>query len=581
MQSAVPARKVKPYTQFTAPTRDSSTSLWARLHHDYTHNTISVDVAATAILAQINEDLNAMKEERVVSDCAVVMARPLYSSNVAKLNPGRRVANQVATTMFPMPDKSAREAQLYSAIHFQRLLCKLRAYHISQEKRKWEKQRLDYLAKIASHRSFCTLDKRPLSSAVRDPKAMFVEVAHKEELLPIMKFLSSDGEIVPNEKENTVFTGDLLNCVRFGRGAVYTDGRIDLCKQVVGPDHIEMLMESLVSNTRISHFLLGNNVIGERGAHAIAKFLHEPHTPQIETWYLAGNCIDTDGIGDIASALQTDPHMKYLWLKRNPLQPAGMRHIGDLLRHNNNIKILDLHNTAILDEGMEALCAGLQENDSLRHLYLGADGISPVGVAHLARYFATRDPSRKGITSLWLDMNRLGDEGAILLLESLRGYKWIKRLVLGSNGLTVESAKMAYECLVDKPNLRILDFGVYKSTADMGEATNSIGDEGLAWLMQLVKKNGHVHHLNVLFNRATVDGLWGLSATLKECPNLCYCFYAETRLAIPAELRQEINDTLAANFKRLYGEADYKLVQRQIKSSDKVRLIDSVYRNKM
>lgn len=75
--------------------------------------------------------------------------------------------------------------------------------------------------------------------------------------------------------------------LEFEKGIVYEDGRLDLCKKVVGTVHIGSLMESLESNHQIRHFLLGNNAISTTGAKAIADFLHK-YPNRMETWYVAG-----------------------------------------------------------------------------------------------------------------------------------------------------------------------------------------------------------------------------------------------------------------------------------------------------
>lgn len=72
----------------------------------------------------------------------------------------------------------------------------------------------------------------------------------------------------------------------------------------------------------------------------------KPHVPKIKTWYIAGNMIDTDGIKIIAEAFKNDEDATSLWLKRNPLQPEGIKYLGEMLEVNKNLRILDLHNTA-------------------------------------------------------------------------------------------------------------------------------------------------------------------------------------------------------------------------------------------
>lgn len=124
---------------------------------------------------------------------------------------------------------------------------------------------------------------------LRGPSAipMPVEIGDAEDFAPIFGFLahesfedaSRDG-FKPNfefRKRNEQFTGS-TPLLEFPRGIIYEDGRLDLCKKVVGPTHIGKLMESLESNHQVRHFLLGNNAISTSGAKRIAEFIQKyPH----------------------------------------------------------------------------------------------------------------------------------------------------------------------------------------------------------------------------------------------------------------------------------------------------------------
>ena len=82
----------------------------------------------------------------------------------------------------------------------------------------------------------------------------------------------------------------------------------------------------------------------------------------IETWYLAGNCIDGETMHRIADALEHNTVCKSLWLKRNPIGPkTGAEALGRLLARNRHIEVLDLHNTGLCDAGMVALNAAEEE----------------------------------------------------------------------------------------------------------------------------------------------------------------------------------------------------------------------------
>lgn len=65
--------------------------------------------------------------------------------------------------------------------------------------------------------------------------------------------------------------------------------------RVLVPHNIHKLMSSLGNNGFVRHFLLGNSMIRCLGAKLISKWaINNPG--KIETWYLAGNCIDTEGL---------------------------------------------------------------------------------------------------------------------------------------------------------------------------------------------------------------------------------------------------------------------------------------------
>jgi len=106
-----------------------------------------------------------------------------------------------------------------------------------------------------------TLMKAPLSDAIANPEAEPVDIASREQMQPLYDWLSAR-----TEKEGTL---DL----RFLKGVVTSDGRLDLCKQVIGPMGIEPLLEAMGNTQHVDRLLLGNNVIGDGGGQVIADFM--------------------------------------------------------------------------------------------------------------------------------------------------------------------------------------------------------------------------------------------------------------------------------------------------------------------
>ena len=140
--------------------------------------------------------------------------------------------------------------------------------------------------------------------------------------------------------------------IEYEKGVIYADRRMDLCKMGVGPLNIDALMNSLDNNTFVKHFLFGNNIVGPAGVRRITRFIQD-HPDRIETWYLAGNCIDRDSFSSLVNNL-IDSVADNVWLKRNPLATASAPHIARLIGQSSHLHTLDLDQTELGDRGVAA-----------------------------------------------------------------------------------------------------------------------------------------------------------------------------------------------------------------------------------
>jgi len=504
----------------------------------------------------------------VVSDCALYAPR-MKSAIDLKLG----LASELAMRLFPLDGvKDPVVERIWSYIRYSKMISKLTKKFKDQiETAEKERTKFKEIRKTSQRVNFCTLKTNPISDLIVNPVPMPVEIAHIGDLEPFFDNLTQN-------KETKVLE------LRFKRGVQYNDGRMDLCKQVVGPPHIGKLMDSLKGNQYIEHFLLGNNIIGLNGATAIAEFL-ESGCSKIKTWYLAGNEICSKGIEMIADQLKNDKYCEALWLKRNPIKINGSKSLNDMLVVNCYIKILDLHNCGLLDEGAKNLFNGLEKNNVLRQLYLTANGITVDGTAYIASYFDRLKQSKiKGITSLWLDINRLDDDGAVVLSDALRDYYYLRRLYLGSNRIGLTGTERICQNLMDHPNILVLDLGLYKSTADLSELPNNMCDEGAQFVAEFISKNRSVEIVSILHNNVTMLGLEVIKQAVYKSSNIMYAYHEQYGLDIPHGFKQSMRQHLEANIQNKYGMGYVDFVKtklRYMKGSPKLHNIDSVYRNKM
>src|SRR5262245_24255087 len=104
------------------------------------------------------------------------------------------------------------------------------------------------------------------------------------ELTPLLEFLSR-GE-APGERRT------------FPRGTLLPGGRLDLCKQCIGPEGAQAVTAALRDNAHVVHVLFGADGIGDEGARAVAGLAWA--NPGLKTVYLGCNYITADGARDLA-----------------------------------------------------------------------------------------------------------------------------------------------------------------------------------------------------------------------------------------------------------------------------------------
>ena len=559
---------------------------------DMVKNTINNDTTKAlqlfdSILAKLKEDETYMKEKQYdkISDCALFA--PRHSTNLNSEKNKVRLVYYAAKKYYI--DTGRIVEQMHANINWQRLVATLSKKYV-EEKQKEAAIKAEYKTnRILEHQrsNWCCLLKREITKAVGKPEAMPVDIAPKEELLDFFTHLANDKTI---------------DFQQFTRGTVYPDGRMDLCKQVVGPLWIGDLMDSLKTNTKIEHFLLGNNITNTEGGIAIGKFLSEPHSCHIKTWYLAGSDFNSEAIKYICEGLKNDTDCEALWLKRNPIYADGIIYIADLLKTNNKIKILDLHNCGVglkqtaynainpyenhlTTKGIEILFDSLKTNSSLRHLYLDANALDEKSAPFIADYFRFKTQIKeKGITSLWIDMNKFGDEGIKMICESLKDYQYIKRLCIGSTMISEIGMKAVYDAFKNHPNLKVLDLSLYKSTADMGMIPNNISNEGYKYICDLLEEQNNIRYFNISMNNIDNTHMDQITNSLEKNNKIIYFFYKQYGQNIEQNVIQKIDKILERNrnlYKEQTGSEAYDEHMRLMKHSRKIKNIDSIYRNSM
>ncbi len=351
---------------------------------------------------------------------------------------------------------------------------------------------------------------------------------------------------------------------RFTRGALLPDGRLDLCKQGLGPLGAHAVADALATNHHVTSVLMGADHLGPDGARALARIALT--APAVDTLYLGCNAVGPEGARHLADAIAPSTRIRALWIKRNELGPDGARHLARMLRENRSLRTLDAVSNGLGASGIAALCDALAERpDALDTLFLCGNDAGPEGARHVAELLARG----AGLRALFFAGNAIGDEGARHLARALPLAPGLRALGLSSNGIGPDGVRALADALRAHPNLRALELGYLRATEVLGVEANHVGDDGALALADALRANRSLQSLDLRGAGVGTAGVEALVAAAGEHPAL-----AELLLdgAIPPHLRARLVVRVARNRNRRATSPDDLAFEASL------RAVRSVYR---
>ncbi len=331
-------------------------------------------------------------------------------------------------------------------------------------------------------------------------------------------FVACSIEEVTPLIEHLTLNSPVSEPMAFPRGTVMPDGRLDLCKQNLGPAGCRRVTESLRNNEHIRSVLLGTDGIGDEGAEAISELVQA--NSALEIVYLGCNGITHQGVQSLTDALSGNSKIQGLWLKRNPIGDEGAEAISRLLTQNRTLRVLDLVNTGLGSRGVQALCQSLKiAGCSIERLYLGGNSLE----ADSARQLADVLRHNETLRSLFLNVNRLGDEGVIELAKGLRANQTLCDLGLASSGITIRGVQPLLEVVTNHASLVNLDLGYSPSTKVLQAQPNSLGDEGGALVAKMLLSNTKLAQINLAKTGIGKQGRELIERAIRKNGSIQFC----------------------------------------------------------
>ncbi|MEU8378828.1 ribonuclease inhibitor [Streptosporangium sp. NPDC048865] len=276
----------------------------------------------------------------------------------------------------------------------------------------------------------------------------------------------------------------------FAVGTAMPGGRLDLCKQALGPRGAEQVAEALPYGGPTRHLLLGTDELGDAGADTGAR---AATASGAETLYLGCNGITATGACRVADRLIASPGIvRGLWLKRNPLGPEGGRLVGEAVA--TGLNTVDLVQTRLDAGGLAMLVDRVLAAGGIGRLYVSGNPLGPAGAAELARLI-----SADGVEELYVSAAGLGDEGARTLAGAVRAVRAgrLRRMSVASNGIGAVAAAELVAAAVTA-GIEVLDLGRVRSAGVLGAEDNRLGVEGAASVARALAAGPHrLAHLDL------------------------------------------------------------------------------------
>lgn len=214
-----------------------------------------------------------------------------------------------------------------------------------------------------------------------------------------------------------------------------------------------------------------------------------------QVWAIGG-----DGVVQLASALEGNPHVTELWIPRARLGARGAELIAGAIQSlpSTNLTKLGLSWNAIGDAGAACIARAITSSH-LHTLGLGGNCIGAAGAASLARGIE----SCRFLSTLGIGNNRIGEVGAASIASALRSCPRLAVLDITYNEIRDKGACSMAQALVRCPRLHTLV-----------ALNNEIGDAGAAQLRGTIAACWHLRCLALQGNTMGKGSLASLSSAM-------------------------------------------------------------------
>ena len=296
-----------------------------------------------------------------------------------------------------------------------------------------------------------------------------------------------------------------IGCTAVGKVLAHTNSNLEdirLSNCYLDDEGLAIVCDALLGNTKMKSLCLkGNTQITSSGWRALSTVLQHPDC-KLTNLDLGWTDIDDEGSNILGSALSVSS-MKALDLSNAKISSLGWRTLLNELSQTSIEKLHLFHNCV-----SDASLASLANISTLKVLDISINkSITPEG---WLSFFNTLQTRGTKLQKLDICGNAIGDISVTALGSLFSNMSTLKTLDMGSAALVTSQGWVSFFTTLQESNLDLVELNLN---------SNSIDDEGMELLVQIVSRMRSLTHLYLGANRLVSPTGWEALTSPLQSPS--------------------------------------------------------------
>ena len=277
------------------------------------------------------------------------------------------------------------------------------------------------------------------------------------------------------------------------------------------------ILRGMKSILHLSKFHIGHNKITDDVADDLVRLLSQ--NVELKEIDLSCNCLQAEGAISIFKGMKSVFHLSKFNVSHNTITDKAADDLAEILSHNFGLTEIDLSCNCLQATGASTICKGMNGLTNLIKLNISDNNITGEAAHDIAAILS----HNKFLEELDLSCNMLGGFGIIQICFSMKDFRSLMKLNVGSIGITDFEADDITAVLNNNIKLKELDLShnniqaigttqIFQNTTisslnKLNISHNNITDEAAEDIATFISHNNELEELDICHNSLQAAGV--------------------------------------------------------------------------